>query len=248
MSNNTVKAIIIGLGILITSCGKKEDPIVKNNTIIACIGDSVTYGGEHGYVEYLQKYMNDSVPEKKVTLLNWGKNSETITHLTETGHPGPRPFLFDRLDSLLTLSPKPDIVTFCYGMNCGIYGLPSEELFMTYNNRLILFLDTMKGQEIDVILMTPPPLALDAANTHGRIASSEEDVYSWKNPYERYDEEVIQKFKDIILETNHPAVIKKIDIHTPLLQQADKAYDKDPIHPNANGYRIIADTIFKFLL
>ncbi|WP_271784021.1 hypothetical protein [Aquimarina algiphila] len=98
MSNNTVKAIIIGLGILITSCGKKEDPIVKNNTIIACIGDSVTYGGEHGYVEYLQKYMNDSVPEKKVTLLNWGKNSETITHLTETGHPGPRPFLFDRLD------------------------------------------------------------------------------------------------------------------------------------------------------
>ncbi len=207
MRNGTIKISIIGLGILMASCGKKEDSIVKNKAVIACIGDSVTYGGGHGYVEYLQKYMNDSVPEKKVTFLNWGKNSETITHLTETGHSGTRPFLFDRLDSLLTLLPKPDIVTFCYGMNCGIYGPPSEELFMNYKNRLILFLDTMKQYGIDVILMTPPPLALDVANAHGRITLSEEDVYSWKNPYERYDEEVIKEFKEIVLEIDHPAVI-----------------------------------------
>lgn len=205
---------------------------------IACIGDSVTHGGQNGYVELLQLHFNENYPDLGIQILNWGKSSETITGLTEVGHPGPRPYLFDRLDQLLKDTPI-DAAIFCYGINCGIYGEPSTALFDSYSRGIGLFLDKMGQHGIGAILLTPPPLAIKAAP----IPIDTDKEYTWMNPNPEYDKEVLQEFKRIVLEADHESIWAKIDIHTPLSLQQTNCYDKDPIHPNSTGHRLISATI-----
>jgi len=204
VSGKNVKITLALVSLIIMGC---TDAVVPDNAVIACIGDSITFADKNGYPEFLQHYVDSNLPDKNVSFLNWGKNSETITNLTEDGHPGPRPYLFDRLDSLLERSPKPNIVTFCYGINCGIYGKPSKLLFNMYKNGVV--------------------------------------TYSWKQPYENYEKEVLEEFRKIVLNLEHPAIIKKIDIHNPLLKNIDSAYGWDPIHPNEKGNQIIGEVFIK---
>jgi len=243
-----VTILFVLSALIITSCKNKNTNTVQKNQVIACLGDSVTYSNNDGYAEYLQKYSNNNYSDLNLTFLNWGKNSETITHLTEKDHPGPRPFVFDRLDKLLALSPKPDIVTFCFGINCGIYGEPSKKLFDTYKSGLNRFLNRMQKEQIKVILITPPPLVLGVAkkNGHKNLTPIKEN-YSWKQPYENYDKEVLKEFSKIILSTEHPVIIDKVDIRNPLLENREVAYGWDPIHPNAKGNEIIAKTLINHL-
>lgn len=229
-------------GGLLFGCSENRRFAFKKNQVIACIGDSVTEASNRGYVEVLQQIADTSHPELNLTFLNWGLGSETVTGKTEAGHPGPRPYLFQRLDALLE-STKVDLVTFCYGINCGIYGKPSTELFDSYRIGVLSFVEKIKQKNIKAILMTPPPLALSAAP----ITLNENEGFSWKNPYPNYDTEVVQKFKDILLNINHDSIIATIDIHTPLSQNQSKYYKADPIHPNAKGHELIANTIAKQL-
>lgn len=235
--------VFISLALL----GCNTNSILKKNHIVACIGDSTTYSGGKGYVKYIQDFVDDKHTNLNLTFLNWGKNSETITHLTEKTHPGPRPFLFDRLDQLLTQTPSPNIVTFCYGINCGIYGKPYPELFKKYNDGLDRFLDITSKKNIKVILITPPPLALEAAKFHGNAKlSAVNDIYDWRTPYKNYQSEVLEKFREIVLSKQHPNIIGKIDIQHILLKNQNKAYGKDPIHPNEYGNKLIGDSLINF--
>ncbi len=228
------------LGSVFFGCTETKAFPFKKNQVIACLGDSVTNG--NGYVELLQMLANEKRPDMNLSFLNWGKNSETITGLTKIGHPGPRPYLFERLDGLLKKTPI-DIVIFCYGINCGIYGMPSPELFNKYKIGVYSFLEKIKQKNIQSILLTPPPLTLNAVS----IELNPEAEYTWLNPYPKYDKEVLQEFKKIILNTQHDAVIANIDIHSPLSKNQADCYDKDPIHPNMKGHRLIAKTIIENL-
>jgi len=241
-----IKSFLILTCFLLSSC--HNGSVIQENLIIACIGDSTTFNSKNGYVEYLQEFVNTHHAGQNITFLNWGKNSETITGLTEYNHPGPRPYLFDRLDDLLQQSPKPDIVTFCYGINCGIYGEPSDKLFDLYRKGIKRFLDRMQKENIRVILLTPPPLALETAKKNGNTKLNPiGEKFSWLTPYENYDKEVLQKFNKIILDIDHPSVIKKIDVHGPLSKHVDQAYGWDPIHSNTFGNKLIAETLIKAL-
>lgn len=230
------------LGSMLLGCGDTKKFPFKKNQVIACFGDSVTYAGKKGYVELLQKLANEKRPDLNLTFLNWGKSSETITGLTEKSHPGPRPYLFERLDGLLESTPI-DIAFFCYGINCGIYGKPSPALFDSYKIGIYSFLEKMKQRNIKTVLLTPPPLALDTAP----IPLDPNTEYSWQNPYPKYEEEVLQEFKNILLQIDHEVILDHIDIHTPLLKNQMDYYTKDPIHPNAKGNQLIAETIVNHL-
>jgi len=230
------------LGSLLFGCKETGLLGAKKNLVIACLGDSVTAGGGNGYVELLQKMANEKLPDTTITFLNWGKSSETVTGLTEIGHPGPRPYLFDRLDELLEHE-KVDLVTFCYGINCGIYGKPSSQLFDSYTIGVLSFLEKIKQKGIKAILVSPPPLVLDTVP----IEIDTKAEFTWLNPYPNYDEEVIQKFKDILQNIRHDALVMSIDIHTPLSRNQASCYDNDPIHPNTNGHQLIAKTIWSEL-
>lgn len=230
-------------GSLFFGCSDSKTFPFKKNQVIACIGDSVTFGGGNGYVEILQQLADEKRPDLNLSFLNWGKSSETITGLTEVGHPGPRPYLFERLDELFA-SKSIDVILFCYGINCGIYGRPSQKLFDSYTTGVLSFLEKVKTKNIQAILLTPPPLTLETAPIEIDIYAE----FTWLNPYPKYDKEVLQQFKKIILRTEHDNLITSIDIHTPLSKNQMTCYDKDPIHPNLVGHQLIADTIIEKLL
>lgn len=230
------------LGTLFTHCGDAIPFPFQKNHVIGCFGDSVTYGGKNGYVEMLQQLADAKRPDLNLTFLNWGKSSETVTGLTEIGHPGPRPYLFERLDGALT-SAHIDIAFFCYGINCGIYGEPSSRLFDSFKIGVLSFLEKLKQRNIPAVLLTPPPLALDTVP----INIDPKKPYTWQNPYPRYEEEVLQEFRRIILDMKHASVLATIDIHDVLWDHQKECYESDPIHPNPTGHRLIADTIVEKL-
>jgi len=225
-------------GSLLFGCTDTKIFPFKKNQVIACLGDSVTYGGGHGYVELLQQLADEKHPELNLTFLNWGKSSETLTGLTEIGHPGPRPYLFDRLDALFE-GTKVDFVMCCYGINCGIYGRPSQRLFDSYELGVLLFLEKTKSKNIKAIMLTPPPLTLHTVPIE--IDTTAE--FTWLNPYPNYDQEVLQEFKNTVLNIKHDALLTSIDIHTPLSKNQAACYENDPIHPNSKGHQLIALTI-----
>jgi lysophospholipase L1-like esterase len=229
-------------GSLIFGCTNEKTFPFKKNQVIACFGDSVTNAGGNGYVEILQQLAIEKRPDLNLTFLNLGKSSETITGLTEVGHPGPRPYLFSRLDHELSRQ-KIDVMLFCYGINCGIYGKPSQKLFDSFKIGVLSFLEKAKAKNIKAILLTPPPLTLETVP----IKINTDKAFTWLNPYPNYDKEVLQVFKKSILELQHEALITTIDIHSPLLESQSDCYDKDPIHPNLEGHQLIAQTIVENL-
>lgn len=238
----TIQSSLGILGAMFFGCAENSPFPFKKNQVIACLGDSVTHAGKNGYVEVLQNLANEKRPDLNLTFLNWGKNSETITGLTESAHPSPRPYLFERLDGLFETTAV-DVVFFCYGINCGVYGMPSPELFNSYKIGIYSFLEKMKQRNIKTVLLTSPPLALDAAP----VALDSNADYSWQNPYPKYEEEVLQEFKKILLQIDHDFILDHIDIHTPLLKNQMNCYIKDPIHPNEIGEQLIANTIINHL-
>lgn len=230
------------LGTLLWNCSDIQRITLKKGLTLACLGDSIT-AMENSYVHMLQDYVDTNHPGLNLNFLNWGKSSETVTGLTEEDHSGPRPYLFNRLDRLLDTTPV-DIIFFCYGINCGIYGKPSQELFDSYSIGVYSFLEKVKQKGIKTILLTPPPLILDpslATDTKNTIP------FGYKNPYPRYQEEVLQKFYQIIKDIKHESVLGTIDIHTPLLEYQETCYGEDPIHPNKNGHQLITNTIIEHL-
>ncbi|MEM6831240.1 MAG: G-D-S-L family lipolytic protein, partial [Bacteroidota bacterium] len=121
-------------GAALVSFGVSPTPLFSTKSEpekICFIGDSITFGGGRGYVELMDQYFKKHQLESKPELINCGKNSETISGLTEEDHPGPRPYLFDRLPGLLDKF-KPQEAYFCYGINCGIYQPFSKERHEAY--------------------------------------------------------------------------------------------------------------------
>ncbi|MDB2607093.1 GDSL-type esterase/lipase family protein [Zobellia sp.] len=234
--NRTALAIV---GTSLMGCFDHSKFKLKKNQVVGCFGDSIT-AAHNGYVEMLQEKFNEEKPELNITFVNLGKSSETVSGLTEKDHPGPRPYLFERLDEVLGKNPI-DVALFCYGINDGIYGKPSEELFRSYKIGVYSFLEKMRQKDIHTILLTPPPLA--------KLVDKKESTipYGYKNPYSKYDTEVLEKFTDIILEMQHPYANAEINIRKPLFDNQKECYGKDPIHPNVNGHRLIANTIFSNL-
>ena len=234
------RSILALLGTALVNCVDGKKALFEKNQVLGCFGDSITASAD-GYVKILQQQMDQSRPDLALKFINYGKSSETVTGLTEKEHPGPRPYLFDRLDEELDKIPI-DVALFCYGINCGIYGPPSEKLFNSYTKGVQLFLGKMKERDIGVVLLTPPPLALDAV---AAVPTNAIDDYGYLNPYPEYDKEVLQEFKQIILDIDHTSVLAKIDIRGPLYENRKECYDNDPIHPNENGHRLIASTIIE---
>jgi lysophospholipase L1-like esterase len=230
------------LGTLLLNCNDTKKILLKKNYTIACLGDSIT-ATQDGYVQLLQHYVDKNHGSLNIKFLNWGKSSETITGLTEKKHPGPRPYLFERLDQLLN-STHVDIILFCYGINCGIYGPPSPTLFDSYTIGIYSFLEKIKLKGTKAILLTPPPLALESVPLTTKSGGT---AYGYRNPYPNYEDEVLLKFCEIIESVRHSNVLGTIDIHTPLVKYQRKCYDNDPIHPNKVGHQLIMDTVVDHL-
>ncbi|MGB7328099.1 MAG: SGNH/GDSL hydrolase family protein [Rubripirellula sp.] len=212
---------------------------------ILVLGDSITYAGHYVDVIDATVHANGHSPE----IINLGLPSETCNGLTEPDHPFPRPNVQDRIDRALAMI-KPDVVMACYGMNDGIYHPFSEERFEAYKNGINQIIDKVHASGAKLVLLTPPPFDAVPVRAKGKLAPLDADEFGFKTVYENYDQEVIKKYADWIMQQSD-RVEMVVDLHSPITSylEANRAIDPtytvapDGVHASAEGHQIIADAI-----
>ena len=217
---------------------------------ILFLGDSITHSGQ--YVDEFETFVVVAHPERRISVLNCGLPSETVSGLSEAGHAGgkfPRPDVHERLDRVLALV-KPDLVFACYGMNCGIY-LPFDEgRFAKYREGIEKLRAKVKAAGAEIIHLTPA--AFDPVPIKARLKSA--DAAKDGDQFGGYDE-VLGRYAAWLMEQKQKQGWRVIDVHSAMnaaLQEARKSdpaftFAKDGVHPNDAGHHIMAQAIIKGL-
>lgn len=205
---------------------------------IAFIGDSITANG--GYIDFLRESPQISA---KFDLVNFGKSSETVSGLSEAFHDPKRPYLFDRLDSILA-EDHFDVCFLYYGINDAIYSPFDQKRFKSYKKGIAKAVKIIAKTGAKVILLTPTPFIETGMKTNGDLPL---DSYSYKEPYYKYNSEVISRYAAFISTYSSKNVLKTIDTYHPLLENAAISFGQDRIHPLIAGHKVIAETILKDL-
>ncbi|MEK8128573.1 GDSL-type esterase/lipase family protein [Paenibacillus filicis] len=213
------------------------------------LGDSITEDGT--YITCMQEAVRQQLPELAIAWINDGRSSETVSGLSEPDHPGPRPYLHDRLGEVLSIA-QPDWVVLCYGMNDGIYYPYAEERFQAYREGYLRAVEQIRASGAQVIAVTPPPFDPGSVS-EGVQAISDENraAYSYLEPYARYSEEVLRRYADWVLTLKTEAgCADVVNIHDPVLAYIRAGRDTDPgfrygdgIHPDVGGHRVIASEL-----
>ncbi len=224
----------------------KNVQLLANKRVLV-LGDSITQDGR--YVSDMQLLL-----ERKYTHLdfNWfsiGLGSETVSGLTEPGHPFPRPDIHERLGRALETI-KPEVVMACYGMNDGIYHPYSKERQETFQRGIASMVEQCRKAGAKVVLVTPP--AFDSSQYGNQLTQpGQPSVYG--KPYAMYDSQVLAKFAEWEVKAKPGGAIV-VDLHTPMSKVVSEAATKnlpnpvfynqgDGIHPNDAGHMFMAQTI-----
>lgn len=221
----------------------KESEIPSHRRIV-CVGDSITDQGM--YIAYMEAYFMRHRPELELEWIPLGLSSETSSGLSEPAHPGPRPWIHNRLEALLDET-RPDWVVACYGMNDAIYHPFSEERFQAYKQGMEDLIRQIHEAGAKAIVLTPPPFDANSFAAD-KLAPEDAQSFSYMTPYRDYDR-VLAAYAGWVLSGECPADAV-IDIRTPLVRflemkrLTDPAYvSGDGIHPNAAGHWVMARTL-----
>lgn len=216
---------------------------------ILFIGDSITHAG--GYVAWIETQLRLQKVSPLPEIINIGLGSETCSGLSEPDHPFPRPDVHERLERALEQI-KPDVVVSCYGMNDGIYYPLGEERFQAYQDGVNKIIERVHKAGAKLVLMTPPVfdrVPLEAKE--GKLKPKGEEKYAYFAMYEDYDDVLAHYGHWIMQQTGKAEML--IDLHTPHAQYLAEKRKQDPkftvspdgIHPNAEGHRLLGETILK---
>jgi len=239
--NNCKRLIFVYLFTLFyLGCGGSNIPEFLQGKILF-LGDSITHNGT--YVSLIEYELVQQFPNQQFDVIAIGLSSETVSGLTEPGHPYPRPCVLDRLDSALTIL-KPDIVAVCYGMNDGIYHPQSEERFGAYKNGMTKLIDKVKAAGARIILLTPPPFDPDPIQE--KLADDNAQTYGYNSPYSRYNL-VLQDYASWLKTVQQPDILT-VDFNTDMSEylnaqrqtQPNYTFSKDGVHPDTAGHLIMA--------
>lgn len=245
-----VRALVASLllfGLALSSVGAAENtPISGRRTLV--LGDSITQDGR--YVSFLEYYLHRLSRGPASDLISIGLGSETISGLSEPGHPFPRPCVFTRLADALG-KVKPAVVLACYGMNDGIYLPPSPERLGAFTAGLDQLTQKVKEAGATLILITPP--VFDPVPIAAKLAKPAEPAGGYQAPYARYDE-VLAEFAQAGLKRRNQGMTV-IDLHqamsaelaTRRTTQPTFTFSPDGIHPNDLGHLLIARTVARGL-
>ena len=229
---------------------------------VVFLGDSVTHAG--GFIARLDLQLRRSDADCEV--LNVGLPSETVTGLSEPAHPFPRPNVLDRLDSALKVT-RPDWVVACYGVNDAIYHPFDEERFAKFQSGMERLAERVRQSGARLILMTPPPMDVQAARQKGFLATRGDgdtpptDGYSWKAIDPDYNQTLARYAAWVRDHADAMGAVQVIDLYTPLYESfrdegADdsdtapsgatgEAMTSDGIHPTDAGHAVIADIVLE---
>lgn len=215
---------------------------LRDGERILFLGDSITQGG--AYVEDIEAFLLTRFPERHFDVIKLGLSSETVTGLSEPGHPFPRPNVHFRLDKALAKT-RPGVVVACYGMNDGIYHPFSEDRFAAYQQGIRRLVVKVRAAGARVVLLTPPPF--DGLPKTAVLTDA--PPFGYKTPYRDYDR-VLERYGQWLLTLRGPGV-EVIDIHTPMARYAAErrrteprfTLSRDGIHPGAEGHWLMAETV-----
>ena len=237
------------LGITVRCAGPR--PPVAEDFLSGCkrilfLGDSITQNG--AYVGFIEYYLNRRFPGRTFDIVSIGLSSETVSGLTEPGHPYPRPCLHDRLGRALE-KVKPGVVVACYGMNDGIYHPPDSGRSRAFQDGIRTLVRDAREAGADAILVTPPPF--DPLPVAGKLAPDGDAAYGYASPYSRYDD-VLEGYSRWLMDIRIPGVFT-VDLHGPMSRamerkrRADSAFcfSPDGVHPTPAGHLFMAWTFLK---
>lgn len=226
---------------------QKKNPIDYSDFIsgkrILFLGDSITQDGR--YVSFIEYYLNSNFPDSNIDLISIGLSSETVSGLTEPGHPYLRPCLFERLDSAI-FKIKPGIIVACYGMNDGIYHPQSEERFKKYKEGIKKLIHKADSAKAKLILITPP--MFDTVSAKFKPVGDDSKEYGYSKPSHRYNQ-VLGDYAEWLMSLKMKNVLV-IDLHSAMTDYAitrqnetpDFSFSKDGIHPQDEGHLFMAQT------
>ncbi|WZP00952.1 SGNH/GDSL hydrolase family protein [Isosphaeraceae bacterium EP7] len=222
----------------------QPDGLPQDGQRIVFLGDSITNAG--GFVREIEAYLVTRFPRRHVEFINLGLSSETVTGLTETDHPFPRPDVHDRLARALAQA-KPDRVVAGYGMNDGIYHPFDDRRFAAYQEGIHRLIAAVQASGARLTLLTPGPFEASAIPNKVRPAGAAD--YSYKDPYARYDDTLARYGKWLL--TQRSDSVEVIDTRSAILAQAESMRKNDPkfhltgdaIHPGPDGQWFLASAI-----
>ncbi len=237
--------------LLILICASASAFAQKNGPLAAqkilWLGDSITQAGD--YVSIIEYYLNKQYTASHFDFVSIGLASETVSCLSEKGHPFPRPCLKERLQRALD-QVHPQVVIACYGMNDGIYHPQSPERMAAFQKGVQDLLAAVRAKSARLILLTPPPF--DPVPITTTLDEHAPD-FSYKAPYMKYDD-VLSDYATWEKTLAAPDVTV-VDLHTPMAGYIAKqratdpkfSFTKDGIHPDFAGHLLMARTILKDL-
>ena len=227
---------------------------------ILVLGDSITAAG--GYVRAIDAALKKQDPKNAPRVVNRGRNSETVSGLSEAYHPGFRPCIFLRLDKVLN-DTKPNWVLACYGINCGIYHPFDEKRFAAYKAGIEKLIKKVHASGARLVLFTPPPYArsgpafpkdADAATCKKLLAAASAKAaaeadknprkYGYRTPYAYYDS-VMTRYAKWVETLSSRQNVWVVNLRTAMLPKLKECYNRDPIHPNGTGHGIMAASFLK---
>ncbi|NBV86770.1 MAG: hypothetical protein EBS01_11050, partial [Verrucomicrobia bacterium] len=121
---------------------------------VVFLGDSITANATY-VMNVAAALRSQKLASGGPEVLSVGLSSETVSGLSEDGHPFPRPCVHERLTRLLAAL-KADVIFACYGMNCGIYQPLDEERFEAFRAGMEKLHGEAAAAGARIIHITPP--------------------------------------------------------------------------------------------
>ena len=200
---------------------------------ILFLGDDITFNG--GWVVEVESAIRAQKGYARVSIVNMGLPSETVSGLSEPGHAGgsfTRPHLKNRLPQILTQY-KPTLVIAQYGMNDGIYLPLDQNRFKAFQDGIINLRNDCIKSGAKIILLTPSLYAPE------------------KFPQVMEYEKVLQAYSAWMV-AQRKAGWQVVDVHSRLLLEYNNAKRADPkfiyanngVHPTEKGNSLIARSVW----
>lgn len=229
-------------------------PALRPGKRTVFLGDSITNTG--GFVTEIDRWQLATRGKIETEIINLGLSSETVSGLSEPGHPFPRPVLGERLARVIERA-KPDHAILCYGMNDGVYMPPDEMRMKAFQLGLTNAIETLVRSGISVTILTPPPF--DALPIEKTLGDQADPKLGYTKPYRRYDDvlESFAGFERTLAGTRskgHPDEVSSLEvldirkaIQAELISKRTTnpqfTFAADGVHLNAEGHAVIASSI-----
>jgi lysophospholipase L1-like esterase len=242
---------VLSLLVALLACGlascehrhRSERFSLKGGERIVFLGDSITQAGL--YVSYLDAYLLTRFPDKRFTLLNHGRNGETVSGTREAGSGVSRPNAMRRFARDVMLW-QPDVVVAGFGMNDGSYRPFDERRFVKFKDGVHSLIDRTRNEaHASLVLLTPPPF-----DPYRRLVTDDHaKEFGYRFPAIDYDETLKQYSRWLL--TLDPRDVVVADAHTTMTdhlrrrREGDVSFflSEDAVHPNATGHWLIAQSL-----